>query len=832
MWLSRSDLRYTLRQMGRKPGFVVLAALVLAGGLAVSLMAFTVCYTMFYKALPITNGERIVHVCAFPGGGYCAELRADDFARIRGEITSLENVGLYTERGVSLEYRSELWPDRAIATEWNLFRLSETAALLGRTLQAADQAMGAETVAVIGYKLWRQRFAGDPDIVGKILGIDRQQVRIVGVMPEGYAMPYSAQLWLPVAPNLLAPPDSMAPMPFVQTYALLEPGVSIEQASQEINALMARNRARFPAQPVDAYPSRYLGFLSTAATGHAGYFNRAMFGDGAAWITMFVMNALTLLVFLLACINVGALLLARINERMKDTSVRVALGASRVRLLVQICLESTLITLLGSALAVLLAGIGLEVVMLGVRSLGEGLLAFWMEPKVDASTLAGVVLYALLTIGLTAVLPGWRIINGDYNAAMRDGTRGALGLRSGRFSRGLVVTALMIVTLLLYLVTLTGSTLIPAASALTRTPANLVSGGVLLDSVRYGEEERQQFARVLTARMQEEPSIELAHLWVGLDRGRVEGEATATNEPVETSAAAWNAQEPGETDPRFSASVDASLAVRLLEGRTFTEADTAHSARVVTISAALAERLWPGESPIDKRLRIVDIAGVTEDWRRIVGVISVNATASFLADTNLESLALPLSQIDTAGRPFYVRAFASSAAGKSQVMQYLRDEFAAVATSEAPIVQDPATILTNIAGAFRTGVRLALLVGLFVFVVAIAGIYGLTQNTVLMATHEIGLRRALGARDGQIAKLFMKRAGRQVAKGFVGAMLICAPVTLLFFLMAQEFSFDAPFGFGVSVAVVGLLYAAVMLATWLPVRRILRMEPGEALRYE
>src|SRR5690606_27026353 len=173
---------------------------------------------------------------------------------IRGDITTLDNLGIYTERAARVESDGEAWVMPAIATEWNLFRLSQIEALIGRTLQAVDHAPDAEAAAVIGYDLWQRRFAADPDVVGTVISIDRQPVRIVGVMPQGYAMPWSAQLWLPIAPTVLAPLDSSAPMPLVETYALLEPGVSTEQASQEVTQLMARNREQFPADPFAEYP--------------------------------------------------------------------------------------------------------------------------------------------------------------------------------------------------------------------------------------------------------------------------------------------------------------------------------------------------------------------------------------------------------------------------------------------------------------------------------------------------------------------------------------------------------------------------------------------------
>ena len=823
MWLSKSDLHYTLRRMGKKPGFVLLAALVLAGGLSVCLIAFTITYSLGTKPIPVTNGERIVRICSLQ---ICEPMMADDFARIREDITSLSNVGAYMERnGTRIEYNGEIWQLPAIMTEWNLFQLSESQAALGRTLQAEDHAAGAEAVAVLGHRLWQQRFGGDPTLVGRSISINGEPVRVVGVMPEGYAMPYSGQLWLPISSQVLEPVDGMlATAPLVESFALLNPGVSVEQASAEIAALMARNRAQHPRDPFAQYPSRYLQFVSNIATGHVAHFPLSMLGGGVPIIIFGLMNGLTLLVFLLACINVGTLLLSRINERTKDTAICVALGASRRRLLVQTCLEGTFITVLGAVLAVLLAGMGLEFLKLVARSLGEGLLAFWMDFRIDASILLGVVFYVVLSILLTSVIPAWRIINGDFSAAMQDGTRGALGLRPGRFSRSLVVCALMIVTLLLYLASLLGSAVLATTRNLDEISENLVSAGFTLDATRYDEARREEFLRTLLTRLEGGPGIENAAIVANLGRGRFEGEdvVAAPMDRREASLFSGSLNTQGFAD---------GATPPLLEGRRITEADSASSEYVLNISQSLANQLWPGESPVDKRLRIVGHADVSDEWRRVVGLLADSDNASFLTDTRLELAVFPLAQVSTSV-PLNLSVMASLPTVKPGVMQYLRETFAELDNGVEVQVFDPATRIGNISNAFGMGVRLVVAIGAFVFLIAIAGIYGLTQNAVLLARHEIGVRRALGARDSLIARLFMKRSGKQVAMGFVAAMLLCAPVTLLFSMLAQEFQLDTGFSLAVSAVAIIILYAVVMLATYLPVRKILRLEPSEALRYE
>lgn len=322
---TKADLKYTLRLLAKKPGFTLLSILVLAAGLGISILAVTISYTMLYKTIPLANGESIYHVCYGPSSTGCRPFKADEFARLRTDITSLENVGVYTGNFFDLEIGGSFTNLSAVFTEWNMFELSGARALLGRTLQADDHLPGAEPVAVLGHELWRSYFNADEDVVGSVVDLQGIPTRIVGVMPEGYRFPSVAQIWLPVSPSLLDPLEGNEQR--VNTFALLKENVSKESASNEIASLMRRVRRLNPVDPDRYYPNDSSRRLDESDTGHIQSFPRAALGGPETVLLIAFINVLITCIFLLVCVNVGSLLLARTNERLKDVP-RSPMGSS------------------------------------------------------------------------------------------------------------------------------------------------------------------------------------------------------------------------------------------------------------------------------------------------------------------------------------------------------------------------------------------------------------------------------------------------------------------------------------------------------------------------
>lgn len=825
--LSKSDLKYTFRQLRKKPGFTLLSILVLAGGLAVSIIAITLSYTLIYKTIPVTNGKAIHHICyAYPSMG-CRSFKAYEFAQLRGDITTLENTGIYVEDDFDIEIGESFVNLAAVFTEWNMFALTGTRALLGRTLQAYDHDPGAEPVAVLSHGLWRRSFNGGEDVIGSTIDVLGTPTRIVGVMPEGYRFPRIAQIWLPVSPTLLDPLPGNEET--VRTFALLREGVSAEAASDEIAALMRLVRERDPADAGRHYPQEFFRRLDQADTGHVQSIPMAALGGPETVIVIGFINILITCMFLLVCINVASLLLARTNERLKDVAIKAALGAPRRKLLLQTMGESTAICLAGGLLALLLAAAGLELVNLFFDShpfLGERLRAFWMDFHVDESTLLAVLMYLSLTVYFTSVSPCRRLVNGEFNAIMRDGTRGALGRRAGRFSRSLVVVTVTLITLLVYVAAIAYGAVSPLKRKISaEDTANEVSAGVALPEEDYPAERRERFYRSLDNALRRDAAVAavlMGTLWSD-QTGLESTDASGTRGGVFARAPVMAVY--GSLD---------SQEITLLEGRLLNAQDGAESPPAALVSRALAERLWPGRSPVGQNLRFADgRPGVAGTVWQVVGMVTDRPNMFDPLSSDTAMVYVPLTQVGAVRVSISVKARDSGGASRVNLERAAALLARAIRDFDPGIEfrlaydEDGQRLLIRL---INTGIGMGFGSVLFALLIALAGVYGLTQNAVALMTQEIGTRRALGASDGKVRRFLLKRGGRQLAIAFLAASLVISPLAYLtLFLMGP--AFRAPVLLTIAAAM-ACLCTVVYLAIYYPVRNILKMEPADALRYE
>jgi hypothetical protein len=315
MWLTLSDLKYAVRLLVKRPGFALSTVLMLAGGLSISLYTFAVLDTMLYRDVPLPEGGSIVKL----GAGSWVDIEpldAFELATIRADAESLDELGVYRGSRSRVGAPGVSRGLRSVESDWRIFEFTRTPPQLGRGFVSDDNAAGAEPVAVLSYATWQSVFAGDADVVGELVRIDDRPTRIVGVMPEGYAFPESAEIWLPLGPADLAPLGYTDRG--LETYARLKPGVSAAAAEAELTALVQRVRRERPVEgEQNSDPVAVLRFTAD------GLFATVFFG---------ILNLLSISILLLAAVNVGNLLLARTNERIKEVGVRIALGAPRLRL--------------------------------------------------------------------------------------------------------------------------------------------------------------------------------------------------------------------------------------------------------------------------------------------------------------------------------------------------------------------------------------------------------------------------------------------------------------------------------------------------------------------
>ncbi len=797
MSLTLSDLKYAVRLLVKRPAFTLSTVLMLAGGLGIGLYTFAVLDTMLYRDVRFPNGGPIVKL----GAGSWVDIEpldAFELATIRTRAESLAELGVFRGSrsrvgapGVSRSLRS-------VETDWRIFEFTRTPPLLGRGFISGDNAAEAEPVAVLSHATWQSVFAGDASVIDTLVRIDDRPTRVVGVMPEGYAFPESAELWLPLGPADLAPIGYTDRG--LETYARLEPGVSAAAAAAELTALVERVRRERPVNSRrSSDPVAVLGF------GGDGIFATVVFG---------ILNLLSISILLLAAVNVGNLLLARTNERIKEVGVRIALGAPRVRLVVQTTLENALLCVLGGALALFLVARALEATN-GFARAGYAGMPFWWNWSLDGRVVAAAALFLLLTVVAVSVLPALCVTGVDPNALLRDGTRAGGGRGTGRTSRRLVTIQVALISAVMVV----GGAVAIIANRAATFDNGLDTDGVFtmrveLPAERYATTAQQlSLYERLLAELRGAVGIEAAAIMQdpGMTRFAADGREYPTPDGY---PGAWHVVLSETPTP---------LGPPLVEGRGFDGRDNATGLKSAIVSASLARAQWPGESAVGRRID-VRLGDREAEQRTVVGVVGdVTYDPMGMMPIGLSAVYVPLPQFTGASTRILVRSFTDERQARSAMFDALTRVDPAI-TPEIERYDDAQERITLLAG---TITKLFLGCGLFAVLLAVSGIYGMNRNAVVLRSHEIGLRRALGASNADVIETFMRQGTRQLAAGLGVSALLSA---LVLVVLRQGFAVETGALLLLAAAVVTVVSACVLLSIYLAVRGISRLEPSAALR--
>jgi len=799
------DVRYAFRLLTRAPGFTLLTVLVLAGGLGLSIFTFSFLHTAILKPLPVAEGDRVVRVLTAEDGLSSGSMDAADLAAIRSRITTLTDLGAYETRELVVGAGEGTRSIDAAATEWNIFQATRTPAAVGRGFTPEDQRPGAEPVIVLGDAAWRSVFGADPAVLNSLIRLNGQATRVIGIMPPGYGFPVAAEAWIPIRPELLT--QTVPERERVMAFARLAPGRSAREAGAELTALLGAAQSARPA--IDPQQS------TPVVTGRVESYPLAQIGDEAP-LVLAVLNLLATLILLLACINVTNLLLARANERARETAVRLALGAPRARLVMQSLWEIIILCTLGGALATGFAVWLLTAINAWARTQLEGNLAFWWVWGFDRSVLLGAGGFATLAVIVLGLIASRRAVNTGITAVLKEGSAGA-GASQGRMARLLVIVQVATVSLLMFFGTMSAIVAWRVVHVdLGYDTRNLLSTAVEPSAERYPDAEaRGRFYQALYDGLAARPELDGAVL-----RQRV-GDLTDESGGFELPGA--------DSDPARRVHVQAflgpmtPLGVGLVEGRFFDTRDGSGGAPVALVSRAMAAKYWPGRSPIGAQIRFSGL-GQDQPLRTVVGVVGDVLMGNPLgSDRSPLAAYLPLRQIDATSAAVAFRHRGSEPAARSAYHEALAAIDPRLPPENIQAFEEMLAKMTEIA---RLVTRIFGGAFAFALLLAVSGTYGLMAWSIGRRTREIGVRRALGATDGVILRLLLGQGARQLG---VGA-LVALPLTLL---VAVGFSRYFPIPAGISVAVALLVSAAVvgvvLLATWVPTRRAVRMEVRDAL---
>jgi predicted permease len=807
------DVRYGARGLLNSPGFTIVAVLSLGLGIGATTTVFSLANAVLLRPLPVENADSLVttHKPDPSSSGFHA-VSYLDYVDYRDHAGVFSELLAWSERPISLNLGDQAEQAYSALVSGNYFSVLGVQPAVGRFFTAEeDRTPGAHPVVVISFPLWRGRFGGDLSIIGQTLKINAHTFTIVGVTPREFTSTYNVfapALYVPLMmqAEILSRPDLFVSRGsrYLKLTGRLAPGVSREQAEAALTVLDRRLEQADPEWRAEENPQRpSLGIELVPVGAFPPDIRLAMLGGVG------LLLAIVGCTLLIASANVAGLLLARATVRQREMAMRLALGATRRRLIRQLLTESCLLFCMAGAL-----GVGLTVCLLRLLSTLALPLAvpFAVDASIDGRVLGFTLSLALLTGIVFGLAPAFEAARVDLHTAMKDAPA-AQGFKRSRLRQAFVVGQIALASLLLISgglvarVVRHAKTLYPGREPETVLTARFDPSPLGYDVVRAQEVYRQLTERVATL-----PGVETVSLARQLTVGpgysttSVGLEGVEDDVPVECNTVA----------PQYFRTVG----IHLLEGRDFTAMDREAAPRVVIINAAMARRFWPAASALGQRLRLsesgwAEIVGVVEDGRyRIAG----QAPPPFVYFPYRQSLSddSPMTLV------WRQRGDAASA------LATVRREVQAVDPDlplHAPMTLSDAVRQTALpwraAGALIQGFGL---VGLSL---ALLGIYGLVSYTFRQRTHEIGIRVALGAQRREIIRLVLHDGAKLAVIG-VGAGVALA-------VAVAQAGTDLLFGLGASdlatyLGAALLLVVVVLVGCWVPARRAARVDPMTALR--
>jgi predicted permease len=802
------DVRFAFRQLVKNPAFSAVAVVTLALGIGANTAIFSIVNAVLLRPLPYPDAHRIM-VLNESGDGQEFSVALPNYEDWKRDNTVFEYLAITRRESRNLSgvpgQEAERIPCAYVSEEF--FKVIGLSPKLGRTFTEEEAKPGGPLAAVISDRLWQRVFARDAGVLGRTIKLHDQGFTVIGVMPPEMTSPQDTDVWFPFARRVVPVWNDRAIHPMLFVWGRLKPGVTVDQARTQMKGIAARLEKEYPATNAR---------VSVTVTPLL----ENLIGKYRTNLTL-LLGAVGL-VLLIACANIANLFAARGAARAREFAIRAAVGASRGEIIRQLLVESFLIALLGGTLGFLIA-VWVRNVLIALAPQG---VSRFQDISFDLPVLGFTFAIASLTTVFFGLWPAWQTSHANMQLALQAGSPSGGDAPAAKRTRDWLIISEIALTL----------TLLVAAGLVLKSfsrmqalklgyePRGLITAKMELPFRVYSTREKMMaFTNALLERVRALPGVQ--SVGIGSNSPLMGGwqtgfyrEGISTPKPSEMPTADLEV---------VAGDYFTAFTVPLLRGRTFNAGDTANSPRVIVIDQALAEQIFPGEDPIGKRL-IVDVGNDKEGYAlaEIIGVVARMRFHAIDEKVQFPVIFCSMAQAYRAGFGLFVRARGGAASLEKPIRDAVRSVDPAQPVFDVRLMQD------RVEDTWGTQRLLSFLFSVFAglaLLLASIGLYGVLTYTTLKRIREIGIRLALGARPSQIRALIVSK-GMQLLLigsciGLVAALALSRALqSVLFEIQGLDLTIYA----GVAL----LLFAATLLASWIPAHRASQVDPMITLRAE
>ena len=817
-----NDIRYGLRQLFKHPGFTIIAIVTLALGIGANTAIFSVVNAVLLKPLPFPEPDQLIAVgmtdTRQKGETNLNSLSYPDFFDFRDQNRTLASSAVYRDGTYALTSDEGATSVHGVKASAEFFDVLGIKPKMGRAFVRDDEEGGGGQggfKVIISDDFWKKHFGGDPNVIGRTVTLDRRPHTVIGIMPAGFQFPIqndATDFYVSIAEDA-ANPDGSQPQTkqrgshSLQAVARLKPGVTVAQAQSDLSTIAEALAKQYPDSNT-----------------HFGVLTKPLREDmiGEVRTALYILFGAVVCVLLIANANVANLLLARASARGKEIALRAAMGASRARIIRQLLTESVLLAGLGGLFGLLLAQFGTEAL---IETIPKNIPRI-SNIELDAPVLIFTLLVSLVTGVVFGLVPAWQASHVDLNSSLKSGSRtGSAGEGKGRVRNALIMAEVALALVLL----ISAGLLIQSLARLGRVPSGirterLLTARVSLPDVAYPKNENViQFYDQFLTRVRAIPGVESASTIVPLP---LSGSNMVTSFDIQERPLP-EGQRPGAPVRIIATDYFKTMGIPVRQGRIFDERDQLNSTPVVIVNERFAQKYFPGENVLGKRIQpgfAADDSG--EKIREIVGVVG-NVKHLSLKNEDSPEMYLPRTQMPFGIMSIVIR---TSVSDPNAITNSLRKELAAMdATIPLTSVRVFEEYISRSLARPRFNTLLLSIFAGTALVLTAIGIYGVLAYSVAQRTSEIGIRIALGAGKSSIFRLIVGQAmtlvGISLVLGLAGAF---AATRLLNSLLFGVGASDP----GTFAGIVLLVSAVAFVAAWLPARRATRVDPIIALRTE